>query len=105
MRCVPCDNNFELGWWGPGYETKTHCRVCHRTWPVATKEVHCLSCHESFTNITISDWHDRTGACLPPSDISRKDGTPVYGSQVRSGRQLWGGARSESHPFAEGEAS
>lgn len=80
--CVPCANarDPKVGYWG--VVGITHCRRCHRTWPLSrTREAHCPTCCAHFSSPSGFDAHLRpVGAsppCRPPGELRHKDGRPV----------------------------
>lgn len=53
------------------------CSGCPRRWN-STTQAHCVRCHEQFATVGVSEAHDKTGPCLPPAEVTRKNGDPVY---------------------------
>lgn len=75
--CQMCTNHKELGWWG--FSGLTHCRMCHRTWPMTSKQAHCTVCCAHFSSPSAFDLHlgpyGQPVACLDPGTVvNRKTG-------------------------------
>jgi hypothetical protein len=58
--CDLCGHAREQGWCRLlDGQSVTHCFDCHRTWRMATVEVHCAVCHEHFSCYGAFDEHLR----------------------------------------------
>lgn len=72
--CQMCANRERDGWWGLG--GMTHCRKCHRTWTMTTKQAHCTVCCEHFSSPSAFDLHlrgvDDPVTCNHPSTVLNK---------------------------------
>lgn len=72
--CDLCANVEREGWWGES--GVTHCRLCHRTWKMTTKQAHCMTCCEHFSSPSAFDLHllplDAGEACADPSTFTNK---------------------------------
>lgn len=72
--CDMCANRERDGWWGLG--GNTHCRGCHRTWKMTTKQAHCTACCAHFSSPSAFDLHlrgiDEALTCRDPGTVRNK---------------------------------
>ena len=72
--CDLCDSVRREGWWG--MSGITHCRACHRTWKMTTKQAHCTVCCAHFSSPSAFDMHlgpyNEAVACLDPARVTNK---------------------------------
>lgn len=50
---------------------------CGRHWS-GLSQAHCTVCHEHFSSVAGFDRHRTTGRCVPPSNVTRRDGRPHF---------------------------
>ena len=75
MSCPRCEHARAHGWWGPPHGL-THCRKCHRDWPLGSPQAHCVTCCAHFSTYGVADLHLTATGCRPPAEVTTKTGEP-----------------------------
>jgi len=71
--CPRCAHAGQHGWWGPPSRL-THCRACHRDWPMGSPQIHCVTCCAHFSTPRACDLHLTATGCQPPDQSRDKHG-------------------------------
>ncbi len=74
-KCLRCTHVAEHGWWG-GPRQLTHCRRCHRDWPMGSPQAHCVTCCAHFSTARAADLHLTATGCRLPGECKDKTGQP-----------------------------
>jgi hypothetical protein len=73
--CARCAHANQHGWWGPPTGL-THCRKCHRDWPMGSPQLHCVTCCAHFSTSRACDVHLTATGCRPPGEGAGRAGRP-----------------------------
>ncbi|MCP4307574.1 MAG: hypothetical protein GY788_22420 [bacterium] len=92
--CAPCAYAREHGWWGPDHRTETgqeltHCRDCHRSWPMRSAEAHCKGCCQHFKSPRVSERHRIAEECHDPRTLVGESGDLRFRSRDTEFGETW----------------
>lgn len=103
--CDMCDSARREGWWG--MSGVTHCRMCHRTWKMTSKQAHCTVCCAHFSSPTAFDLHlgpiGQPVACMDPGTVINKKTGAYLLMQKEDGTWTRPQVTNDWHTFPDSE--